>query len=85
MLSVKMQNINHLKLICKTNLNKLVVAYLNVNSIRNKFEALIRNVSGKVVNILFYNPHKINISKHIEILSKNLDLYSPQYESIIII
>ena len=53
MLSVKMQNINNLKLICKTNLNKLVVAYLNVNSIRNKFKALIRNVSGKVVNILF--------------------------------
>ena len=53
MLSVKMQSINHLKLICKTNLNKLVVAYLNVNSIRNKFEALIRNVTGKVVNILF--------------------------------
>ena len=32
-----------------------------------------------------YNPHKNNISKHIEILSKNLDLYSSQYESIIII
>ena len=31
-----------------------------------------------------YNPHKINISKHIEILSKNLDLYSSQHESNII-
>ena len=32
-----------------------------------------------------YNPHKNNISKHTEILRKNLDLYSSQYESIIII
>ena len=28
-----------------------------------------------------YNLHEYNISKHIEILSKNLDLYSSQYES----
>ena len=28
-----------------------------------------------------YNSHKNSISKHIEILSKNLDLYSSQYES----
>ena len=32
-----------------------------------------------------YNPHKNNISKHIEVLRKNLDLYSSQYESNIII
>ena len=31
-----------------------------------------------------YNPHKNNISKHSEILSKNLDLYFSQYESNII-
>ena len=30
------------------NLNKLVVAHLNINSIRNKFEALIQNVSEEV-------------------------------------
>ena len=32
-----------------------------------------------------YNPHKSNIFKHIEILSKNLDLQSSHYESNIII
>ena len=32
-----------------------------------------------------YSLHKDNISKHIEILSKNLDLYSSQYENNIII
>ena len=32
-----------------------------------------------------YNLHKNNISKHIEILSKNLDLCSSHYESNIII
>ena len=53
MLSIKVQNINlynniyHLKPIRKINLNKLVVA-LNVNSIRKKFEALIRNASEEV-------------------------------------
>ena len=31
-----------------------------------------------------YNPHKNNIFKHIKILSKNLDLYSSQYENNII-
>ena len=136
------------------NLNKLVVAHLNINLIRNKFEALLQNVSGEVdllmisgkkINesfpksqflmkgfsdpfridrnvhgggILLYvkediptkvlslelipsecffvefnlrkrkwliscscNPHKNNIFNHIEILSKNLHLYSSQYES----
>ena len=38
----------HLKLIRKMNLNKLVVAHLNINLIRNTLEALIQNVSGKV-------------------------------------
>ena len=33
----------------------------------------------------YYILHKINIFKHIEILSKNLDLYSSQYENNIII
>ena len=32
-----------------------------------------------------YNPHKNNISRHIETLSKNLDLYSSQYGNNIII
>ena len=32
-----------------------------------------------------YSPHKNNISKHIEILSKNLDLYFSHYENDIIL
>ena len=104
------------------NLYKLILAHLNVNSISNKFDAHLRNVSGQLdlliisetkINKSFlksqflingfsdpfridrnvhrevskgilccsYNLHEYNISKHIEILSKNLDLYSSQYES----
>ena len=44
----KGNDINHLQLIRKMKLNKLVVAHLNINSTRNKFEALIQNVSGEV-------------------------------------
>ena len=44
----KGNDINQLKLIRKMNLNKLVLAHSNVSSIRNKFEALIQNVSGEV-------------------------------------
>ena len=33
----KGNDINHLKLMHKVNLNKLVVAHLNISSIRNKF------------------------------------------------
>ena len=44
----KSNDMKHLKLIRKMNLNKLVVAHLNINLIRNTFEALIQNVSGKV-------------------------------------
>ena len=38
--------INKLKLVRKKYLIKLVVANLNINSIRNNFEALMQNVSG---------------------------------------
>ena len=37
-----------MKRIRKINLNKFIVAHLNVNSIRKKFEALIRNASEEV-------------------------------------
>ena len=37
-----------MKLRRKINLNKLVVAHLNINSIRNKFEAFMPNVSEEV-------------------------------------
>ena len=45
---VKLKSPKCLKLIRKMNLNNLVVAHLNFNSVRNKFEALIQNVSGGV-------------------------------------
>lgn len=35
-------------LIRKMNFKKLVVTHLNIHSIRNKFEALIQNVSGEI-------------------------------------
>ena len=50
--------INHLKLISKINWNRLVVGHLNINSIRNKFEVLIRNVSGEV-DLLMFSVKKI--------------------------
>ena len=43
------------------NLNKLVVAHLNINSIRNKFEALLQNVSGEV-DLLMISEKKIDES-----------------------
>ena len=44
----KSNNINNLKLVPEKYLNKLVVANLNINLIRNEFEALMQNVSGGV-------------------------------------
>ena len=38
-----------LKTIRHDNLNKLLFAHLNINSIRNKFEELISQVKGTVV------------------------------------
>ena len=36
------------------NLNKLVVAHLNINSIRNKFKAVIQNVSREVYLLMIF-------------------------------
>ena len=38
------------------NLNNLVVAHLNFNSVRNKFEVLIQNVSGEVELLMISKP-----------------------------
>ena len=35
--------------------------------------------------ILFYNPNKSNISRHLDTLRKSLDLYSTHYENTILI
>ena len=55
----KSNNINNLKLVPKKYLNKLVVANLNINLIRNKFEALMQNVSGGV-DLLMTSETKID-------------------------
>ena len=74
MLSIKVQHINleasaeykpeyndikHLKRICKINLSKLIIAHLNITLIRNKFEALIQNVSGEI-DLLMISQTKID-------------------------
>ena len=39
---------NTLKSLRKDNLNKLIFAHLNINSIRNKFELLSEQIKGNV-------------------------------------
>ena len=46
------------------NLNKLIFAHLNINSIRNKFEELISQVKG-TVDVLMISETKIDDSFHI--------------------
>ena len=53
--------VNHLKLIRKMNLNKLVVAHLNINSIRESFEAILQNISAEV-DLLMISVTKIDES-----------------------
>ena len=53
---VKLKSPKCLKLIRKMNLNNLVVAHLNFNSVRNKFEVLIQNVSGGVELLMISIP-----------------------------
>ena len=41
---------NHLKSLPKSNLNRLIFAYLNINSIRNKFEFSASNVDLLIIS-----------------------------------
>ena len=45
----------------KKNLNKLIVAHLNINSLRNKFEFLIQQTEGKI-DILIISETKLDES-----------------------
>ena len=36
------------KFICKDNLNKLITAHSNINSVRNKFDFLVDKIKGNV-------------------------------------
>ena len=55
----KSNNINNLKLVRKKYLNELVVANLNINLIRNEFQALMQDVSGGV-DLLMTSKTKID-------------------------
>ena len=52
---------NTLKSFRKDNLNKLIFAHLNINSIRNKFELLSEQVKGNV-DVLMISEEKIDDS-----------------------
>ena len=39
---------NHLKYIRRSNLNKLIFAHLNIDSVRNKFESVMKDISCNV-------------------------------------
>ena len=50
---------NHLK--HRSNLNKLIFAHLNINSIRNKFESVVKDISSNV-DLLMLSETKIDDS-----------------------
>ena len=52
---------NHLKHIRRCNLNKLIFANLNINSIRNKFESVVKDISSNV-DLLILSETKIDDS-----------------------
>ena len=52
---------NTLKPLRKDNRNKLIFAYLNINSIRNKFEVLSEQIKGNV-DVLMISETKIGDS-----------------------
>ena len=52
---------NTLKSFRKNNLNKLIFAHLNTNSIRNKFELLSEQIKGDI-DVLMISKTKINAS-----------------------
>ena len=45
---MNMKGIESLKAIRKRNLNRIVVAHLNINSVRNTFDYLIEKVMGNI-------------------------------------
>ena len=50
---------DNLKFIRKDNLNQLIIAYLNLNSIRNKFDFLVDKIKGNV-NIMMISQTKLD-------------------------
>ena len=58
---MNMKDIENLKGIRKRNLNRLVVAHLNINSLKNKFDCLIEQFTGNI-NILMISETKLDSS-----------------------
>ena len=52
---------NKLKCLRTSNLHRIIIAQININSIRNKFEALVNGVRGNV-DILMISETKIDDS-----------------------
>ena len=50
-----------LKEVCLRNLNRIVLAHLNINFLRNKFDALVEQVSGNV-DVLVLSETKVDKS-----------------------
>ena len=55
---------NKLKSLRTTNLHRIIIAQININSIRNKFEAVVNGVRGNV-DILMIPETKIYDSFHV--------------------
>ena len=58
---MKIKGIESLKAIRKRNLNRIVVAHLNINSLRNKFDYLIEQITGNI-DILMISETKLDSS-----------------------
>ena len=58
---MNMKGFESLKAIRKRNLNRIVVAHLNINSLRNKFDYLIEQITGNI-DILMISETKLDSS-----------------------
>ena len=65
-----------LKLFRKDNLNKIILAHLNINSIRNKFDCLSEQVKGNI-DILLISEAKID--DRFPVAQFIIDGFSPPY------
>ena len=58
---MNMNDIESLKAIRKRNVNRIVVAHLNINSLKNKFDYLIEQITGNI-DILMISETKLDNS-----------------------
>ena len=75
----------------KKNLQNIVKGQLNITSLRNKFDLLVHlfielNFHKRKWQLTCpYNPNKNNIMNHLGALQRNLELYSSEYEHVILL